>query len=299
MSSNHPLIIETPKIFNWNECLIYLDRCPLETTHTIREQVMYKVFRIKENNVLIKMRCNQDNNLQVEVLDGRCDEASQEAIRDKISWMLDFSTSLGEFYKQTDNDVILGRLVDSYHGLRIIKIEDLFEGLTWAIMGQQINLKFAYTLKQRFVEQHGVSVTYEGKSYWLYPTPESISKLTVEDLKQYQFTTRKAEYIIGIANEMVNGSLKRETLAKLNYEEAKKQLLRYRGIGEWTADYVLLKCFNRNEAFPIGDAGLQNALKALLEMEKKPNRSEIERLATNWQGWEAYATFYLWRSLYE
>lgn len=70
-------------------------------------------------------------------------------------------------------------------------------------------------------------------------------------------------------------------------------------MGKWTADYVAMKCLKKVEAFPIADVGLHNALKFQLGLDKKPSIDDIKEIAVNWRGWEAYATFYLWRSLYE
>ena len=128
--------------------------------------------------------------------------------------------------------------------------------------------------------------------------PQVISSLKVEDLKPLQFTTRKAEYIIGIANLFNEGILKKEELAlENNYEKLKSRLLSIRGVGNWTADYTIMKCFNINDAFPIADVGIHNALKGFLGLDKKPTIDEIEKLSVNWKGWESYVTFYLWRCL--
>jgi DNA-3-methyladenine glycosylase II len=75
-------------------------------------------------------------------------------------------------------------------------------------------------------------------------------------------------------------------------------LVRVRGIGPWTAHYVRMRCLRDPRAFPIGDAGLHNAVKARLGLERKPTPQELQALFANWAGWEAYATFYLWHSLY-
>ena len=77
----------------------------------------------------------------------------------------------------------------------------------------------------------------------------------------------------------------------------KNRLISIRGVGDWTADYTIMKCFDINDAFPIADVGIHNALKGILGLDKKPTIEEIEKLSVNWSGWEAYATFYLWRSL--
>jgi DNA-3-methyladenine glycosylase II len=108
------------------------------------------------------------------------------------------------------------------------------------------------TLKKRLVECYGEKLEYNNEEYFLFPTPQAISKLAVEDLKQLQFTTRKA-------------------------------------------DYTIMKCFDINDAFPIADVGIHNALKDILRLAEKPTIDEIEKLSVNWRGWQAYATFYLWR----
>ena len=174
----------------------------------------------------------------------------------------------------------------------------MFETICWAIIGQQINLKFAYTLKKRLVEGYGEKMEYDNEEYFLFPTPKAISKLQVVDLKPLQFTTRKAEYIIGIAKLFNEGIIKKEELAiEKDYEKLKNRLILIRGVGAWTADYTIMKCFDINDAFPIADVGIHNALKGILGLDKKPTIEEIEKLSVNWSGWEAYATFYLWRSL--
>lgn len=197
-------------------------------------------------------------------------------------------------------DKVLHQLVQNYYGLRIIRIPDLFEALTWAIIGQQINLPFAYTLKKRFVEQFGEKLVYEGTVFWLYPAFDKIAAIDINELRSLQFTTRKAEYIIEVAKAMATGQVTKESLRHMNdRQHVQKTLLGIRGVGLWTADYVMMKCFADPAAFPVADVGLQNALKSRLGLQRKPTVDEIMDLGANWEGWQAYATFYLWRSLYE
>ena len=115
--------------------------------------------------------------------------------------------------------------------MRIIGIPDLFEALSWAVIGQQINLTFAYTLKKRFVETFGESIIFEGDTYWLHPSFEKISGLEVEDLTDLQFTTRKAEYVIGIATLMGKGELTKSDLLTSGLEEAKEYLIKLEVLG--------------------------------------------------------------------
>ncbi len=206
---------------------------------------------------------------------------------------------LDRFYEQAKQEDMLDSFVKKYYGLRLIGIPDLFEALCWAIMGQQINLTFAYTLKRRFVEKYGEQFKWNNEEFFLFPNPEVIAKLEISDLTSLQFTQRKAEYVLGIAKLMFEGKLSKEILiASGHYENKCKHLISIRGIGNWTADYVLMKCLKEPSAFPIADVGIHNALKIHLGLDKKPTIDEIKELAKNWVGWEAYVTFYLWRSLY-
>ncbi len=94
--------------------------------------------------------------------------------------------------------------------------------------------------------------------------------------------------------QAVEGAL----LAAGGHREAEKLLVGSRGIGPWTANYVLLRCLRFPTALPIEDVGLHNAIKLLLGMDRKPTVEEIREPAKPWAGWESYATFYLWRALY-
>lgn len=291
--------IYPPKEFNFEECLIFLDRSKLEVLHHINEGSVYKLLKVKESLVLCKVGSIKDV-IKVEFPIGPPSIHFRKKAAEYIWEWFDLDQDLEPFYQMADQDQVLKTLAHNYYGLRIVCIPDLFEALVWAIMGQQINLTFAYTLKKRFVEQFGESLTFEGETFWLFPSFEKIALINVDDLRKLQFTSRKAEYIIEIAKAMTNGELTKELLLqKKDFQEIRKSLMMIKGIGAWTADYVMMKCLHYNSSFPVSDVGLHNALKNLLGLERKPTIEEIEEYAANWEGWQAYATFYLWRSLYD
>jgi DNA-3-methyladenine glycosylase II len=291
--------IDVPEEFSFQHCLVYLNRSDIECLHRIKKEEFYKLLKFEDVNVLINISMGVKK-LRVTFVD----EVPTKWVREQVAkyvWdMFDLGTDLTPFYKLAEKDSIIKILVDKYKGLRIVKINDMFEAICWAIIGQQINLKFAYTLKKRLVECYGEKMLYNNEEYFLFPTPQVISKLGVSDLKPLQFTTRKAEYIIGIANLFNDKTIKKEELAlEKSYENLKKKLVAIRGVGNWTADYTIMKCFDINDAFPIADVGIHNALKGILGLDRKPTIKEIEKLSENWKGWEAYVTFYLWRYLYD
>ncbi|KAB2336138.1 DNA-3-methyladenine glycosylase 2 family protein [Cytobacillus depressus] len=288
-----------PKEFNFEECLIFLGRSDQEVLYQIKEGSVYKLIKVKESLILCKIGFINDS-IKVEFPISPPSIQFRKIVAEYIWEWFDLDQDLRGFYHVASQDKVLKKIAHKYYGLRIICIPDLFEALVWAIMGQQINLTFAYTLKQRFVEQFGEYITFEGERFWLFPSFENIAFLNVDNLRKLQFTVRKAEYIIGIAKDMQRGKLTKELLLqKEDYHQVQKSLMLIRGIGAWTANYVMMKCLHQASAFPIADVGLHNALKNLLGLESKPTIEEIEELAADWKGWQAYATFYLWRSLYD
>lgn len=292
------VIIKPPKDFSFNECLIFLARSNNEVLHSVEDQSFIKLIKINNEMVLIKVY-EENGNLLIEFQNQPTNEELKCQAASYIWDLFDLDQDLTRFYELLKQDDVLHSLINKYDGLRLIGIPDLFEALSWAIMGQQINLTFAYTLKRRFVEKYGEQFKWHDDIYYLFPNPDVIATLEISDLTSLQFTQRKAEYVIGVAKLMSEGKLSKEILMDSgNYEHKCKQLISIRGIGNWTADYVLMKCLKETSAFPIADVGLHNALKIQLGLNKKPSIEEIKELAKNWVGWEAYVTFYLWRSLY-
>jgi DNA-3-methyladenine glycosylase II len=293
------LEIYPPDDFSFEECLIFLSRTDKEVLHKIESGSIYKLIKVKESLVLFKIE-HSDNTIKVEFPISTPLIHLREKVAEYIWEWFDLERDLSGFYQMAGHDKVLKELVQSYNGLRIICMPDLFEALVWAVMGQQINLTFAYTLKKRFVEQYGESLSFEGETFWVFPSFEKIAFISSDDLRKHQFTSRKAEYIIGIAKTMLNGELTKEILLqKQDYEQVKKTLMLIKGVGAWTADYVMMKCLHFTSSLPIADVGLHNAIKNVLGLDMKPTIEEIKEYAATWEGWEAYATFYLWRSLYD
>jgi DNA-3-methyladenine glycosylase II len=292
------ITIYPPMEFNFEECLVFLGRSNQEMLHQMKAGCLYKLIKVNKNLILFKIQYTNDS-IKVEFPNHFPSADTRKKVAEYIWDWFDLERNLDEFYELANHDRVLKEITKKYYGLRMISIQDLFEALVWAILGQQINLTFAYTLKKRIVEQFGESLTVNGDTFWLFPTFEKIASLDVKDLRDLQITVRKAEYIIGIATAMKNGELNKNVLMKQDYDKVKKLLMRYRGIGAWTADYVMMKCLHDKTSFPIADVGLHNALKQLLGYDRKPTIEEIEKIAENWKGWQAYATFYLWRALYD
>ncbi|RXT02807.1 DNA-3-methyladenine glycosylase [Ammoniphilus sp. CFH 90114] len=295
------LTLNLPKEFCFDHNLKYLSNAHNECLFQVQDQRIYKAIPLEQETAIIEIRATDPHTLTIRFLGNnppKTKSARVAAARYVMDWF-DLETDLQPFYELAIKDVLLQKAVDSFYGLRNIGIPDLFEAICWGIIGQQINLTFAYTLKRRLVERYGEKVEYKGKEYWIFPTPDVIAALTVGELSQLQISTKKSEYLIGVAQLIMEGKLSKESLlATRDYKQAEKLLVDIRGIGPWTANYVLMRCLRFPSAFPIDDVGLHNAIKHVLGLEHKPTKKEILQLSANWTNWESYATFYLWRFLY-
>ncbi|MEZ4974609.1 MAG: DNA-3-methyladenine glycosylase [Cyclobacteriaceae bacterium] len=290
------MIIATPTEFRFNEILHFLTRSPKELLHTVDDERVYKLLEVNGKPYLVRLSA-KGNDLKVEFLMGKADAAVKKQVTKHISDWFDLDKDLKPFYKLAKTDPYLKPLVKKHFGYRIVGQPDLYESLVWAVLGQQINLQFAYTLKGRFVQAYGTEVKFKERSYYLFPNAASIVNVKPDELLDLQFSNQKARYVIEISKAFVDGVISQDKLARLSLEEAKEQLIQIKGIGNWTANYALMKTFRYADAFPLEDAGLKNAVKQCLGLDRAPTWKEIEKVFEKYKGWEAYATLYLWRML--
>ncbi len=289
--------IKPPEIFNYEECLWFLDRGFDDCLHQINKNTITKALKIQNNLFLVLIRY-KEKLLSIQILHGNPSAREIELIKSYISQWFDLHTDLEKFYMVANKDSVLKPLIKKYWGLRLIGIEDLFEALCWAIIGQQINLSFAYKTKRALVENYGETIEHNGTTHYLFPTPDILSNCTVEALKKLQFSRNKAHYLISLAKDFRDGIISKDQLIALKSKEnILTHLINLKGVGAWTANYAMMKCLKIPTAFPIQDVGLHNALKQQLQLTEKPILESIQQLAKNWKNWEGYATLYLWRSL--
>lgn len=274
--------------FSFKECLWFLNRNFDDCLHNIGPDYVRKAILIDNEPVLFEIR----DGLSVKVLQG---EGSPDAF---INEWFDLHTDISPFYEQLAAYKDLAYMSRDFAGLRLMGIPDLFEAICWCIIGQQINLTFAYKIKRRLVETYGRHTVYEGRKYYTFPAPEVLADADPVLLKSMQLSARKTEYLKGIAKVFKEGKMSKEMLLSLKDVTAQQQALTaIRGIGIWTANYTLMKTLRVPSAIPYGDAGLLNALMIHKIITDKKDLVSIERFFQHFNGWESYLVFYLWRSL--
>lgn len=296
--AKNTIYISKPDIFSFSECLHFLDRGYDDCLYSIESDQIIKPLCIDGQKLLLKVTDSPEA-LRIELLlpDEVSDQTSNKISNYVIQWF-DLERNLNHFYHLLGEWESLTFMQEQYYGLRLMGIPDLFEALCWCVIGQQINLTFAHRLKRRLVETYGMSITYNSDRHYFFPEPDVLANLTVDTLRDKQFSHRKAEYIIGIARQFAEGKLSKSYLTDLpNRQHQLRHLMKIRGVGEWTANYVLMKSIRQPNCITFGDTGLQSAVSSLLDLQRKPTRKEIEDLFEPFAGWESYLNIYLWRTL--
>ena len=156
-----------------------------------------------------------------------------------------------------------------------------FETLARSIIGQQISRAAASAIWTRTRDQDQSSAPI-------------IAAKQPDDLMPFGLSRRKAEYLIGIADEIQSGRLDLAALAEMSGEDVKKRLIEIRGIGAWTADNFRLFALGDMDAWPADDIALQEGMKRLKSLDERPNGKMLEKLGEAWRPYRGAGALMLW-----
>jgi DNA-3-methyladenine glycosylase II len=246
---------------------------------------------INQNPVVIEIKSTGTLDNPAFLLSSDYNEYKTEAI-EKVATLLQWNKPLlpiQQHFMATD----LSDIFQEHYGTPLILDYDPYNCIVKCIIHQQLNLSFAHKLTERFVKTFG----FEQDGVWYYPRPEKVATLTMEELRNIQFSGRKAEYVITISQAIVDGHVNLELLKDLSEEEIYKQLIKWKGIGPWTIQNLLMFGYGKVNLFPATDIGIQNALKQVYQLDRKPTLAEIEEYKKPWEPYLSYASLYLWRSI--
>lgn len=225
------------------------------------------------------------------------DNSKKEALQQQAERMFTAHMDMTSFYQKMSADPVMSRVVQRHYGLRLFTDANLFESMVRTIIGQQLNVAFAATLTKRFVSEGAPPLIVDGKEYLVFPTPEETVQIPVERLRELQFSTRKAEYVIDFARAIVEGKVDLDRLYTMSDEEIMEDLIRFRGIGRWTVECLLLFGIARPNLLPAADIGLRNAIRNEYGLDHQPTEQEVREIGSGWEPFRSYATYYLWETL--
>ena len=180
----------------------------------------------------------------------------------------------------TGSDPVIAAAEAILPGVRPVLQPDLLTALVRAISAQQINLRFAATVRARLAQRYGRRHEVDGHEVWSLDAGV-LSEARVADLRALQFTTRKSEYIVGVAGAVAGGVLDATALQGKSDEQVVAELVALPGIGRWTAEWLLARSFGR-PVVVAGDLGVRKAVGRAYRDGAMPGEQEVREITAHW-----------------
>jgi DNA-3-methyladenine glycosylase II len=182
-------------------------------------------------------------------------------------------------------DRIMRKLIPQFGDLHLTGRGDIFTTLARSIIGQQISVKAAQAVWQRFLQTCPKC------------TPAQVLKAGSENLALCGLSKRKAEYILDLADHFKAKRVHADLWNEMADEDVIAELIDIRGIGRWTAEMFLIFNLLRPNILPLDDQGLLKGISMNYFSGEPVSRSDAREVSANWEPWRTVATWYLWRSL--
>ncbi len=182
-------------------------------------------------------------------------------------------------------DRVMKRLIPQFGDACLQSRGDAFVTLARSIVGQQISVKAAQTVWDRFA---------------LLPkkmTAANVLKLKVDDMRAAGLSVRKVEYLVDLALHFDSGAVQVAAWSAMDDDAIIAELVGIRGIGRWTAEMFLIFHLMRPNVLPLDDVGLINGISQNYFSGESVSRSDVREVAAAWAPFRSVATWYIWRSL--
>ncbi len=182
-------------------------------------------------------------------------------------------------------DRVMKRLIPEFGNTTLRSRGDAFTTLARSIVGQQISVKAAQTVWERFAQLPRKM------------TPGNVLRLKVDDMREAGLSARKIEYLVDLALHFDSGAIRPAAWPEMEDEAIITELVGIRGIGRWTAEMLLIFHLMRPNVLPLDDIGLINGISKNYFSGDPVSRSDAREVAAAWAPFCSVVTWYIWRSL--
>jgi len=291
------LTISTDPPFRFDLTAWVLRRRAKNSIDRFNDSTYSRIIVLNDNPVELTAKQNDDSKPGIEVtLRGQQKflPGQEDDVKQLVKKMFGLNVNLQPFYRLADHDPALGQLAERLRGMRPTRYPTVFEALVNAIACQQISLDAGIAVLNRLAEKYGLGFAdSNGAMLHAFPRPEDLLEASDEEFRRLGFSYQKARAIKGLAFGAANGDIKLSQLDSAANDEAAEYLQAIRGIGRWSAEYVLLRGLGRLDVFPGDDIGGQNNAQKLLQLEARPDYEELGRLTAKWQPYAGLVYFHL------
>lgn len=214
-------------------------------------------------------------------------EATVQAAEDRISFYLSLNDDLRPFYALAGNDPCFAPVAQALYGFHQVKFLTPFEHICWAILTQRTPLPLSQRMKAALIDRFGATVIVEGMDYPAFPEAATLAAAVTDELTRVIRNEQKARYIAGAAQHFAN--LDEHFLRHGDYEAVRADLLSIKGIGEWSANFVLVRGLGRMEHI----SAEKRLVSAVSNTYNRPlNEKGVAEIAAGYGPWQGYWALY-------
>ncbi|HLG38585.1 MAG TPA: hypothetical protein VI461_02915 [Chitinophagaceae bacterium] len=191
------------------------------------------------------------------------------------------------YVKHLSKDEKLKKLIKDHGTFELKKQKNLCLYLCYSIMSQQLSVKVAKVIRNRFIDLYGGE-----------PTPQQIVDTPFAKLRGIGLSNAKVNYVQNVARFEIESGMDHRKLAKMSNEEVITYLTQIKGVGRWTTEMLLMFALCREDVFALDDLGLQNAVIGLYDLKHRKKKIMLQKIVTiaeQWSPYRTYACMYLWK----
>ena len=207
--------------------------------------------------------------------------------------LLGLRTDMEAFFSLASRDAVLGPLAQRFRGMKPPRFATVFESVLTAIASQQVTRILSVLLLNRLALGYGAVINEGGSAAYAFPRAEDLATMSPADLRELGFSLQKGRAMIELARSIIAKDLDLEGLAVLPDAEAIECLCGLRGIGRWSAEYVLLRGLGRTHVFPGDDVGARKNLERWLNLVKPLDYAAVHRTLKRWHPYGGLVYFHL------
>ncbi len=218
-------------------------------------------------------------------------EDKAQATLDRISFFLGLNEDLRPFYATARKDAVFAPIVESLYGYHQVKFTTPFENACWAVISQRNPMANAIKVKHLLTETFGGSIQLDGTTYRAFPEPALLAEADQEQLLSVIRHERRTAYVRAVADAFSN--VDEQFLRTAPYEEVEAWLQSIKGIGEWSANFVLLRGLGRMDRVPVAEKMMFEAVSRLYKHDQPVTAEDVRQIAEPYSPYQGYWAHYL------
>lgn len=248
-----------------------------------------RVLAINDQPVLVAVT-QREGTLEVTITGEVLSPTIKREVTVALERLLGIRVDLSDFYRFASTHPPLNELAERFRGLKPPRFANVFEGIVNGITCQQLSLTVGIIFLTRLAERCGMPF---GPGMYAFPRPEDLAHLNPADLRPLGYSSSKARALIELSQSIVRGQLDLDEVTQLDNQECLERLIAIRGVGRWTAEYVMLRGLGRTDVFPGDDVGARKNLERWLRLKKKLDYDRVRHVLTKWKGYDGLIFLHL------